>query len=148
LLALLTAFLIGTGVVVFVSSVSWKIAGFMLMGVAHLKGSISLVSMYELVKPRLKMRAGTVVQTIDTATLLVSCLCYSYVSNNYYGVQVVSFSVSILGLLLTFILPESPKWLLSQSRYEDAAKVMNYIAKLNRSPNRIPPTSIVYDTVP
>ena len=36
------------------------------------------------------------------------------------------------------ICPESPKWLLLQGRQKEAIRVLNYIAKFNCSPNRIP----------
>ena len=41
-------------------------------------------------------------------------------------------------MTVSFLCAESPKWLLLQGRREEAIKSLNFIAKVNRSPNRIP----------
>ena len=71
--------------------------------------------------------------------MFFSCAYFMYVGNDWYPLIL---GYTILGvvsfILITFLCPESPKWLLLQGRTDEAIKSLNYIAWFNRSKERIP----------
>ena len=46
--------------------------------------------------------------------------------------------MSVSALVLAFICPESPRWLLYNGRTDEAIEAINYIAKFNGSSEKIP----------
>ena len=71
----------------------------------------------------------------------------AYLIPNWHHMELV-FSLPLIGLYATYwILPESPRWLLSQGRTEEAEKVVRKIAKYNGKPlpksfKMIPPDNV------
>jgi MFS family permease len=56
-----------------------------------------------------------------------------YLTKNWHYLNWIIIVYSIVGLILAFIfLPESPQWLISMQRYEEAYKLLYQIAKVNR----------------
>ena len=58
----------------------------------------------------------------------------AYLIPNWHHMELV-FSVPLIGLYVTYwVLPESPRWLLSQGRTEEAEEIVKKIAEYNGKP--------------
>ena len=64
------------------------------------------------------------------ATMYIS-FWLRYISNNANDLIWVGFAVNTLAGILGFFLVESPAWLLSVGRKQDAIKALKYVAKMN-----------------
>ena len=60
---------------------------------------------------------------------LVGYLCY--VDKDIVAVQHASIYLTLLSLVLFTFIPESPKWLISVRRYDEARQSLKTIAKMN-----------------
>lgn len=92
--------------------------------------SVGYIILLELVNPSMRTRMNGIATTSWTMGL---CLLpvIAYFTRHWVRLSVVT-SVTAAGLLLYWkILPESPSWLISQERYEEAAKIMAKISKAN-----------------
>jgi OCT family organic cation transporter-like MFS transporter 4/5 len=62
---------------------------------------------------------------------LILLLAY-YLTRSWYSLGWIISSYSVLFAILTFLfLPESPRWLIIQKRYDEAVVILNRIAKVN-----------------
>ena len=87
-----------------------------------------------------KSIANTSLNSFDNATGLLGGLYFLFMSKHWFPLALFFFILGTIAyLILIFFCPESPKWLLLQDRREDAIKALNFIAIINRSPNRISP---------
>ena len=68
--------------------------------------------------------------TIGT-TLFSMNFYFMFSSNSFEPIFQIAAIVSVIVFIVVFILPESPKWLLSTGQEEDAIKSFQAIAKLN-----------------
>uniref|UniRef100_A0A0P4W8Z9 Major facilitator superfamily (MFS) profile domain-containing protein n=1 Tax=Scylla olivacea TaxID=85551 RepID=A0A0P4W8Z9_SCYOL len=57
----------------------------------------------------------------------------AYFVNNWRNLQLYISIPSVVLLLYYWVLPESPRWLMMQGRFEEAVKILKNIAKTNRS---------------
>ena len=74
---------------------------------------------------------------------IVAGVYFLFISRDWKPLIQVYMYCSIAGyLLVSALCVESPKWLLLQSRRKEAIDALNYIAKVNRSPNRISASSL------
>ncbi|GFU75577.1 carcinine transporter [Trichonephila clavipes] len=88
------------------------------------------IELLELVNPSMRARMNGIATTSWTLGL---CLlpAVAYLTRHWVRLSVVT-SVTAASLLLYWkILPESPSWLISQERYEEAAQIMAKISKSN-----------------
>lgn len=80
-----------------------------------------------------------VMNAFDTATLAVTSLYFLYVSRLWlYLYLFLTLCATIALLILMFVIPNSPKWLLIQGKKSEAIEALNKIAAINGSANRIP----------
>ena len=66
------------------------------------------------------------------------CLYFMYVSKDWYPLNFYVLLLSYISFVLTFLCPESPRWLLVNGRTKEAIEVLNYIALWNGNSQRIP----------
>ena len=64
------------------------------------------------------------------ATLYVT-FYLRYISNNAQSLIWVGFALNIIAFIMTFWIVESPSWLVSVGRKEEAIKNLKFIAKMN-----------------
>ena len=75
----------------------------------------------------------------DFGTILIVGIIFCFVSPNWSPLFKSFYFASLIGfLMIAAFCPESPKWLLLQGHQKEAIRVLNSIASLNRSPDRIP----------
>lgn len=75
---------------------------------------------------------------LEFACFIFTGVYFLFISRDWQPLIYTFFYVHIAGyLLVTALCPESPKWLLLQGKRKEAIDALNYIAKINRSPNRI-----------
>ena len=130
--------LVGMNIIVFCTSFNLRTFGFFLMGFAQIKIAVSYVWACEVVPVSKKSISFTVINIIDIMTVSVSCAYFAYVSKDWYTLNFYMLCFSYVGFFCLFLLPESPRWLLLNSKTKEAIEVLNGIAKLNGSKGRIP----------
>ena len=68
----------------------------------------------------------------DGTIMIWVTLVYIYLSKSWKWTMYWAASVQLISIILvSFFLPESPKWLYSQKRYEELYSVMVYMANKN-----------------
>ena len=73
-------------------------------------------------------------QVFNAVVAIIICGYFYYVSNNWMWLQVFAWITNLLCLFALYILPESPKYLISRGRFDDARKVLKVIARVNKQP--------------
>jgi len=86
LIWVLFAHTLGFSLALFSHNIYTKIAGFMVMGVMHIKNSLAVVTLFESICPGNKCRAITIANGFDVSTMGISCLYYYTISNDYFGI--------------------------------------------------------------
>jgi MFS family permease len=74
---------------------------------------------------------GSLYNTLDAMTMIFTTLYYLYISRNWYYISVCFFSITIIALIISFFLPESPKFLVSKGHFLKAKHSFNRIASIN-----------------
>ena len=108
------------------------------MGLSQLKNSASYVWASECVPLSNKPLAFTMINVFDCFPMPFLCLYFMYVSKDWYPLNFYVLLLSYVSFVLTFLCPESPRWLLVNGRTKEAIEVLNYIALWNGSSQRIP----------
>lgn len=71
---------------------------------------------------------GAFTNVVDAFTMIIAALFFKYISKEWKLLALLYMVSAATGLYLSFKLPESPKFLLSVHRYEEARDSFNYIA--------------------
>ena len=129
-------------VMLFLPSLLARSICFFVMGFANLKTSQSYVWASECVPFERRSRAFTIINVVDAFPTLVTGLFYLLVARDWFTIYAINVGVSVTALILAFICPESPRWLLYNNRKADAIEALNYMAKFNGSEARIPKDAI------
>ena len=88
---------------------------------------------------RHKVAASTCLNMGDFGTVLMVGVVFRFITPDWAPLFRTLYYLSLVGFVMSLILcPESPKWLLLQGRQKEAIRVLNKIAGLNLSQNRIP----------
>lgn len=81
--------------------------------------------------------AFSCVYLVDTGHLIFSCTHLLMIHNDLDQYFLISNYVGIIASLIFFIaIPESPKYLLMKKKYDQVAKILNYIAWFNGRSSR------------
>ena len=125
-------------VMLFVPNILVRSICFFFMGIANLKNSQSYVWSSECVPFARRSKAFTIINVFDCVPTLVTGLFYLFIGRDWFTIYLINVIISITGFVLAFVCPESPRWLLYNNRQGEAIAALNYIAKFNRSEERIP----------
>ncbi|XP_054714288.1 organic cation transporter protein-like [Uloborus diversus] len=87
----------------------------------------------EIVGPEMRTRMNGIVNCSWTFGLCFLPLI-AYLSRSWVTLGLVTSSVTLIFFLYWTFLPESPRWLVSQERYEEATVIMSKIAEKNGKP--------------
>ena len=74
---------------------------------------------------------GSVILFTDSATILFLPLYYKLISKNWLYFQLFYFGLSVISFFCLFLIPESPKYLLSKGLNEKAQRSFETIARFN-----------------
>ena len=78
------------------------------------------------------------INVFDCFPMPFLCLYFMFISKDWYPLNFWVLVLSYVSFALTFICPESPRWLLVNGRTKDAIEVLNYMARCNGNSQRIP----------
>ena len=78
-----------------------------------------------------QMMGGTFSCIGDVVATLYVTFYLRYISNNAQSLIWVGFALNIIAFIMTFWIVESPSWLVSVGRKEEAIKNLKFIAKMN-----------------
>ncbi|XP_053397695.1 organic cation transporter protein-like [Mercenaria mercenaria] len=84
----------------------------------------------ELVGPSQRVAAGIIIEFFWCIGLFVLCFI-AYFVRSWNMLQLALACPTVLLLVYLWIVPESPRWLISKGRYEDANKIIQKCAKVN-----------------
>ena len=99
-------------VLLFVPDILVRSICFFLMGLANLKNSQAYVWASESVTFERRAGVFTIINIIDALPAFITGLFYLLISRNCFTIYAINLGVSYTALLLAFISPESPRWLL------------------------------------
>ena len=136
---MMVPFLFVGGLAVFSQSLNVKTFALFCHGVLHVKIMLSYTYMFELVPEDMKSVCATVINAVDGMTMLIIASLMKWVTRDAnFVLQVVYVIEGIAVIIFLLIVPESPRWLVSQDKHAESIKVWNYIAKFNGVKKRIP----------
>jgi len=75
---------------------------------------------------------------MDCSSATITGVFYLVFSRDWFTIYLINIIMSVSALVLAFICPESPRWLLYNGRTDEAIEAINYIAKFNGSSEKIP----------
>ncbi|GIY42631.1 solute carrier family 22 member 3, partial [Caerostris darwini] len=91
---------------------------------------LPFIIVLEIVSPEMRARMNGIVNISWTLGLCILPLL-AYFSRSWVTLGLATSSVTIIFLLYYTFLPESPRWLVSQERYEEAAAILYQIGEKN-----------------
>lgn len=87
----------------------------------------------ELMPQRSNTAAGSIFSILDGLTYLIVVIYFWLISKDWFYVILIGYTMQIVGAVLAWTLPESPPFLFSAHRYEDAFVVFHEIKKINKA---------------
>ena len=96
------------------------------------KCNICYVYLLEFLPLKMQTYVGTALLFADGSTMIFLSLYFRFISKNWLWFQIFALSFATLAFLVTFIAPESPKYLFSYKKYKEARESLELIAKFNR----------------
>jgi len=115
-----------------------RLACFTVMGVCGLRNGASLAWLGGFLPAEYKSLMIGIVMAFDAATLMIIVFYFGYISSNWYPLFLFMTCVGLLAhLFMCYVSPDSPAWLLSQGRTEDAINALNKIGQINKCENLI-----------
>ena len=107
-------YLFSAGLMTYSLSLRQKSIGYFIMGILHLKVTVSYTHIFELIDDDYKGLCATVLNVVDAITLGVVGFCFIFVTKDGVRFMEITFLLSSIFVILYIVfVPESPSWLLS-----------------------------------
>jgi uncharacterized membrane protein len=88
---------------------------------------------FEMAPREMKRLVGTIL-VMGGVHIILTCLYYLYVSRNWHYLFVFYTTLIFIAFIMSYFIPESPAFLLSQNKQREALKTVNFIARWNSKP--------------
>jgi MFS family permease len=95
------------------------------------KKMVGFVYAGEMFSEEYRTVVGSIILFTDSATMIFLPLYFKLISKNWLYFQLFYFTLSVISSLSLFLIPESPKYLLSKGLNDKAQKSFETIAKFN-----------------
>ena len=105
---------------------------------------MSYVWLSECTSKDYKSRAFTCINIFDAMPMVVTCSYFMFISKNWVHLSLFFCVLSYVALIIAFICPESPRWLLVSGRSRDAIDELNKIGRMNRVPGPLLPSDTLF----
>ena len=87
-------------------------------------------------QPKTKQPLVSTIQFLSESIVYIFLCCYfMYISKNWIYLQIPNIGLTTMGILYLYTMPETPRFLLAQKRYQSTRSVFNRIAKFNGLPH-------------
>ncbi|TNV80535.1 hypothetical protein FGO68_gene17354 [Halteria grandinella] len=98
-----------------------------------LAGRFSIAHLYlqELMPTKYRQIAGAFIQFSDAGTVVIISIYNRYISKQWFPMQFGAVALMWVSLVATLFIPESPKYLYSRGRYEQARRSLNQMRIMN-----------------
>lgn len=95
---------------------------------------VSIAYLYgqEITPQKYSNTVGSIYNVFDSMTMIIASVYYKYISKYYEGIHLFFFGMILLSVMISFFMPESPKYLISNNKFHDARYILNKIAKMNK----------------
>ena len=93
--------------------------------------SISFLFLMELLPINAQVIASTCLQVNNSLVALFGCLYFWLIWKNWLGIEIFAGVLGVIAGIGAFFMPESPKFLISRHRYDEARDSINRIARYN-----------------
>ena len=105
---------------------------------------MSYVWLSECTSKEYKSRAFTAINIFDAFPMVVTCFYFMFISKNWVHLSLFFCILSYVALIIAFICPESPRWLLVSGRSREAIHELNNIGRMNRIPGPLIPADTLF----
>lgn len=93
---------------------------------------ISYPYLFEFLMPKYRTYALAFLLMFDASFYITGSLYFRYISKEWVYYQYYGLVLSILALVGLYYVPETPKFLYSMKKYDEAREVLKYMAKVNK----------------
>ena len=93
---------------------------------------MSYVWLSECTSKEYKSRAFTAINVVDALPMVITCFYFLFISKNWVHLSLFFCLLCWVALIVAFICPESPRWLLVSGRSVDAINELNKMGRMNR----------------
>jgi len=95
------------------------------------RSSICYLYMQEFLPSDKATLVGTILQLNNGMVAIYTVIYYWFISSQWIPLQVFGGFLTVVSMVGVYFLPESPKFLLTMKRYDDARAAINVIARVN-----------------
>lgn len=105
---------------------------FLILGVfSNMKSNLGFIYSQEVTDSKYKSMFGTILNIFDGGILILDYFYFFFVSKDWLYLHLFLLLMGVASFVVMFILPESPKYLLSMGKHQEALNALETIAKFN-----------------
>lgn len=121
-------------IAIFISRHVWVTVGLIfLFGIGGVgRSSISYLYMQEFLPQNKQTLVGTILQLNNGFVAVYTVIYYWFISNWWIPINVFGGALTLVSMVGVWFLPESPKFLITMKRYDEARVAISTIARVNK----------------